>query len=115
MEAIIRMVKTLNPIFSVRLYNASYNPKTNEATVRIPISFIFLTIPYTIKGKITHENDENTTLIFHYIPKLNVTIMCSDGKKRKLRRDNEYSVVVNFNVPHEALITDRKLLQQFLS
>ncbi len=108
------MIKTPNPIFSVRLYSASYNPETNEATVRIPISFIFLTIPYTIKGKITHKND-NTTLIFHYIPKLNVTLMCSDGKKRKLRRDNEYSVVINFNVPHEVLITDCDLLRQVLS
>ena len=101
-----------NPIFSAYLYGASYDSETKKVMIRVPKPFFFSVIPFTIKGKSVSKDDDN--IIFHYSPERNVVIICSNGKKKKLYRGREYSIMVNLQSLSEATITDLNHLKQIL-
>ena len=102
-----------NPIFGVYLYSASYDSETKKVMIRVPKPFFFSVIPFTIKGESISKDDDNI-IIFHYSPKRNVVIMCSNGEKKKLYRGREYSIMVNPQSLSEATITDLDRLKQIL-
>ncbi|MCR4753882.1 MAG: hypothetical protein K5837_05750 [Candidatus Saccharibacteria bacterium] len=103
-----------NPIFGAYLYDASYDPETKKVMIRVPKPFFFSVRPFTIKGESISKHDDNGNIIFHYFPKRNVVIICSNGKKKKLYRDREYSIMVNPQSLSEATITDLDHLRQIL-
>ena len=102
-----------NPIFGAYLYDASYDSETKKVMIRVPIPFFFSAIPFTIKGESISKDDDNN-IIFHYSPKRNVVIVCSNGKKKKLYRGREYSIMVNPQSLSEATITGLNHLKQIL-
>ena len=101
-----------NPIFGAYLYGASYDSETKKVMIRIPKPFFFSVIPFTIKEKSVSKDGDN--IIFHYSPKRNVVIICSNGEKKKLYRGREYSIMVNLRSLSEATITDLDHLKQIL-
>ena len=101
-----------NPIFGAYLYGASYDSETKKVMIRVPKPFFFTVIPFTIKGESISKDDDN--IIFHYFPKRNVVIVCSNGKKKKLYRGRENSIMVNLRSLSEATITDLDHLKQIL-
>lgn len=102
-----------NPIFGAYLYSASYDSETKKVMIRVPKPFFFSVRPFTIKGKSISKDDDNN-IIFHYSPKRNVVIICSNGEKKKLHSDREYSIMVNPQSLSEATITDLNHLKQIL-
>lgn len=102
-----------NPIFGAYLYSASYDSETKKVMIRVPKPFFFTVIPFTIKGE-SIGKDDNNIIIFHYSPKRDVVIICSNGKKKKLYRGRDYSIMVNLQSLSEATITDLDHLKQIL-
>jgi hypothetical protein len=102
-----------NPIFGAYLYGASYDSETKKVMIRVPKPFFFSVIPFTIKGESISKDDDNN-IIFHYSPKRDVAIICSNGEKKKLRSGREYSIMVNPQSLSEATITDLDHLKQIL-
>ena len=101
-----------NPIFGAYLYGASYDSETKKVMIRVLKPFFFSVIPFTIKGESISKDGDN--IIFHYSPKRNVVIICSNGKKKKLYRGREYSIMVNPQSLSEATFADLNYLKQIL-
>lgn len=102
-----------NPIFGAYLYDASYDSETKKVIIHVPKPFFFSVIPFTIKGESISKDDDNN-IIFHYSPKRDVVIMCSNGEKKKLYRGREYSIIVNSQSLSEATFADLNYLKQIL-